>query len=34
MASFSRQQEFDADKMSISISANAHLDPYGAGAAF
>jgi predicted Zn-dependent protease len=30
MASFSRQQEFDADKMGVSISANAHFDPYGA----
>ncbi len=30
MASFSRQQEFDADKIGVSISANAHFDPYGA----
>src|SRR6202030_1139707 len=30
MASLSRQQEFDADKMGVNISANAHFDPYGA----
>src|ERR1700722_14447189 len=30
MASFSRSQELDADKAGVSISANAHFDPYGA----
>jgi predicted Zn-dependent protease len=30
MASFSRQQEFDADNLGVSISAAAHFDPYGA----
>ena len=30
MASFSRQQEFEADKIGVGISANAHFDPYGA----
>jgi predicted Zn-dependent protease len=30
MATFSRQQEFEADKLGVSISAAAHFDPYGA----
>jgi predicted Zn-dependent protease len=30
MASFSRNQEFEADDMGIGISAHAHFDPYGA----
>jgi predicted Zn-dependent protease len=30
MASFSRQQEFEADKIGVGISARAHFDPYGA----
>src|SRR5579871_83810 len=30
MASFSRNQEFEADDMGIAISAHAHFDPYGA----
>jgi predicted Zn-dependent protease len=30
MASFSRQQEFEADSIGVRISANAHFDPYGA----
>jgi len=30
MASFSRSQEFEADKIGVGISANAHFDPYGA----
>ncbi len=30
MASFSRIQEFEADKIGVGISANAHFDPYGA----
>jgi predicted Zn-dependent protease len=30
MASFSRQQEFDADQLGVKISAAAHFDPYGA----
>ena len=30
MATFSRQQEFEADKAGVKISANAHFDPYGA----
>src|SRR6201999_1578861 len=29
MASFSRQQEFEADSIGIGISARAHFDPYG-----
>jgi predicted Zn-dependent protease len=30
MASFSRQQEFEADNIGVGISARAHFDPYGA----
>ena len=30
MASFSRQQEFEADSIGVGISARAHFDPYGA----
>jgi predicted Zn-dependent protease len=30
MASFSRNQEFEADDIGIGISAHAHFDPYGA----
>jgi predicted Zn-dependent protease len=30
MASFSRNQEFEADDLGIGISAHAHFDPYGA----
>src|SRR5579871_5749563 len=30
MATFSRQQEFEADRVGVGISANAHFDPYGA----
>ena len=30
IASFSRQQELDADGIGVSISARAHFDPYGA----
>jgi predicted Zn-dependent protease len=30
MATFSRQQEFEADKLGVSMSAAAHFDPYGA----
>ena len=30
MASFSRQQEFEADGIGVGISARAHFDPYGA----
>ena len=30
MASFSRQQEFEADKTGVGMSAAAHFDPYGA----
>src|SRR5579864_6107142 len=30
MASFSRSQEFEADKIGVGISAGAHFDPYGA----
>jgi predicted Zn-dependent protease len=30
LASFSRNQEFEADDMGIAISAHAHFDPYGA----
>ena len=30
MASFSRQQEFEADKIGVGISAHARFDPYGA----
>jgi predicted Zn-dependent protease len=30
MASFSRNQEFEADDLGIAISAHAHFDPYGA----
>jgi predicted Zn-dependent protease len=30
LASFSRQQEFEADSIGVSISARAHFDPYGA----
>lgn len=30
MASFSRTQEFEADKIGVGISAGAHFDPYGA----
>ena len=30
MATFSRQQEFEADRLGVKISANAHFDPYGA----
>ncbi len=30
MATFSRQQEVEADKIGVGIAANAHFDPYGA----
>ena len=30
LASFSRQQEFEADSIGVGISARAHFDPYGA----
>jgi predicted Zn-dependent protease len=30
MATFSRQQEFDADRIGVGLSASAHFDPYGA----
>src|SRR5665213_1957584 len=30
MASFSRSQEFDADRIGVGLSARAHFDPYGA----
>ena len=30
MASFSRQQEFEADNLGVQISSRAHFDPYGA----
>ena len=30
MATFSRLQEFEADKVGVKISADAHFDPYGA----
>ncbi len=30
MATFSRQQEVEADKIGVAIAANAHFDPYGA----
>src|SRR5205807_4885038 len=30
MASFSRNQEFEADGIGVGISARAHFDPYGA----
>ncbi len=30
MASFSRSQEFEADKIGVGISAGAHFDPFGA----
>jgi predicted Zn-dependent protease len=30
MATFSQQQEFDADKLGVEIAAHAHFDPYGA----
>ena len=30
MASFSRQQEFEADGIGVGLAARAHFDPYGA----